>query len=571
MTACPRCGKETGANGLCAACDNAGRSGRDNPWGDVLASMGVSATEPTPAVRKNDEKAPHQDSVPAVGDALPSIDDFDLEIFTGAEEDSHAGGQTPSAAESPARSPLAPFQPTFPSADDGVRILSMEDVPQGRLTKRKLLFAIIVVVLAVNAVISINIIQRLREKKRGFSVAQQQAVRQRDADRSSVPQAPVPPPPPTGSEPAAQQPSPDQPVALNPTSLATREPPVAPLPEPETGPSLRPAQALDELLKLDRISIIPPLLGLMRGQDQVLALDARAGLTTFISNKFQTQDETKRLLPVVPLAWVDKADSGQFLFVGSDIAGAFDVWIVPWTKDHWGRPIFTALETFESAEIAGKLYRPFADAIPTADGFRLTLDILTPSKKQVSRKAWIKRRQFALKLSSLLFDTDGDGLTNQYEVRIMTNPQRRDTDRDGVADSADQNPLVPRKKSKTVGDAIRQLVVTTFCKEISKDHCLGLWLMSDGDAVKQEYRAVSGTVLNVTKAQAKSYLKRFKSPLIQKMSFDSIKLDKARRKADVQFSVDFGRREKAKRGYRVTLEYHGNQWFIQSFRKVWGI
>ncbi len=43
-------------------------------------------------------------------------------------------------------------------------------------------------------------------------------------------------------------------------------------------------------------------------------------------------------------------------------------------------------------------------------------------------------------------DSDGDGLSDEKEKIMGTNPYSRDTDGDGIVDSADANPLVPEKK-----------------------------------------------------------------------------------------------------------------------------
>ena len=44
-------------------------------------------------------------------------------------------------------------------------------------------------------------------------------------------------------------------------------------------------------------------------------------------------------------------------------------------------------------------------------------------------------------------DTDGDGWSDLLENRLGTDPQSRDTDRDGIDDSADRNPLAKSRPS----------------------------------------------------------------------------------------------------------------------------
>ncbi len=61
-------------------------------------------------------------------------------------------------------------------------------------------------------------------------------------------------------------------------------------------------------------------------------------------------------------------------------------------------------------------------------------------------------RDFAIEVS-LKIDSDGDGLTDEQEKALGTDPYNPDTDGDGLIDSVDPNPLVPEANIPPIADA----------------------------------------------------------------------------------------------------------------------
>lgn len=61
---------------------------------------------------------------------------------------------------------------------------------------------------------------------------------------------------------------------------------------------------------------------------------------------------------------------------------------------------------------------------------------------------------------SWLRDRDGDGITDEFEAFLGTNPTVKDSDGDGEIDGVDPCPLTPRQKKRDDAGAIRQAVFT---------------------------------------------------------------------------------------------------------------
>lgn len=60
----------------------------------------------------------------------------------------------------------------------------------------------------------------------------------------------------------------------------------------------------------------------------------------------------------------------------------------------------------------------------------------------------------SMSLADLQRDSDGDGLTDLFEERILTDPNSSDTDSDGLPDASDNQPLTPFPKHMTDSDEI---------------------------------------------------------------------------------------------------------------------
>ncbi len=75
-----------------------------------------------------------------------------------------------------------------------------------------------------------------------------------------------------------------------------------------------------------------------------------------------------------------------------------------------------------------------------------------------------KRHEYKIKLSLVKIDSDKDGLTNYEEKELGTNPKSKDSDKDGIKDSLDANPLLS-KKSRRILNNSQKIIQTIFFHE----------------------------------------------------------------------------------------------------------
>ena len=105
-----------------------------------------------------------------------------------------------------------------------------------------------------------------------------------------------------------------------------------------------------------------------------------------------------------------------------------------------------------------------------------------------------------LKLSKILTDTDGDGLTNALEHEYGTSPDKADTDGDSVPDGDDRNPMTPRHIASDDIHEIRQAVFATLFNTSNSRHAIVM--VEDAtdkgemaDFTRQEYYGYLGHIL----------------------------------------------------------------------------
>jgi hypothetical protein len=125
----------------------------------------------------------------------------------------------------------------------------------------------------------------------------------------------------------------------------------------------------------------------------------------------------------------------------------------------WKGPLFVGLQ-----RLPGAWYAILSDTkLPLISGGKLQIEV-TIWKRDWSRPGgplkgytylWKKwHKMLSVPLAVLERDTDGDGLTDLFEERILTNPESDDTDSDGIKDACDNQPLSPFPKRLTESDKI---------------------------------------------------------------------------------------------------------------------
>jgi hypothetical protein len=96
-------------------------------------------------------------------------------------------------------------------------------------------------------------------------------------------------------------------------------------------------------------------------------------------------------------------------------------------------------------------------------------------------------------IAESLKDSDKDKLPDLVEGRLHTDPNNPDTDKDGVTDANDSNPLTP-KHNKT--DDVTQIRQAVFSVLFATSDCRdAIHLIDPGNSGKQEYYGYGGFVL----------------------------------------------------------------------------
>ncbi len=140
------------------------------------------------------------------------------------------------------------------------------------------------------------------------------------------------------------------------------------------------------------------------------------------------------------------ADSQSVDPTGEVSGGGYWLFI---SKDgkHWGPAIYTGLRIYRPYVVVPKSRLP----ILSADGQRVQVEV---EIRELDEEKIVfppicmatKRTRTGLFLeapiATLERDTDGDGLSDLLEERLMLNPNNRDSDGDGIADGADAMPNV---------------------------------------------------------------------------------------------------------------------------------
>jgi hypothetical protein len=148
--------------------------------------------------------------------------------------------------------------------------------------------------------------------------------------------------------------------------------------------------------------------------------------------------------------------------VGQVSPGAY--WVILSSDDGrtWSRPLYTGLRVTQPYVVRA------ASNLPLLAGDRLDVEVevreLDATKITFPPVALAPKRTatglyLEIPLAELRRDTDGDGLTDLAEARLLTDPRNPDTDGDGLPDGVDPLPLVPRgRASSPASEALAALL-----------------------------------------------------------------------------------------------------------------
>lgn len=126
---------------------------------------------------------------------------------------------------------------------------------------------------------------------------------------------------------------------------------------------------------------------------------------------------------------------------------------------HWSSPLYLGIHRLPEA-----WYAPLADSkLPLVSNGNIQIEVTIWKRDKTQdgspllgyKYLWKKWNKYlSVRLDDLRRDTDGDGLTDLFEERIITDSRSPDTDKDGLSDSVDNQPLTPFPKKMTNSDAV---------------------------------------------------------------------------------------------------------------------
>lgn len=134
---------------------------------------------------------------------------------------------------------------------------------------------------------------------------------------------------------------------------------------------------------------------------------------------------------------------------------------------NWRPPLYTGLRIYVPYVIRSRSKLPLLEG----DRLRIEVDIKEIDESSITFPPVMLRAKrektgiyLDFDLAALEKDSDGDGLTDLAEERLLTDPERSDTDGDGIRDGEDLMPAVP---SSGAGDGAEGSIAAAF------NHILG--------------------------------------------------------------------------------------------------
>jgi hypothetical protein len=234
------------------------------------------------------------------------------------------------------------------------------------------------------------------------------------------------------------------------------------------------------------------------------------------------------------LVKTEDEDGNQWALFQWKRFGTLSLWIVhALAEDTWSQPVLLDL--------------PDLPAGLKGMGPRLSVDGET-----FTLSAGDFQTQFNLK--DQLLDTDADGLPDNVERLLETDPKDPDTDGDGVADGKDMNPLTPTHKEAGDEVEIRQAVFSALFATCNSRNAIVL--VGDKDFTKQEYSGYGGFVLRSPTAR-----RGFVNVMGLKAKIESPTTATA--------SVSDWEGNMAGSGHRAKLKKIHGKWVVIEFRTTW--
>jgi hypothetical protein len=158
-----------------------------------------------------------------------------------------------------------------------------------------------------------------------------------------------------------------------------------------------------------------------------------------------------------------------------------EIWICKSLGDTlWAQPILLDLPGIPQFYPFSLKYRKWDDKCSFQienDSFKIVVD----------EKIWESR------ISDHLVDSDNDALPDLVEGRLRADPNDPDSDRDGLPDGRDCNPLTPKHNDTNDVTQIRQAIFSALCATSNSRNAIVI--VDRDDFAKQEYYGYAGVVL----------------------------------------------------------------------------
>jgi hypothetical protein len=175
----------------------------------------------------------------------------------------------------------------------------------------------------------------------------------------------------------------------------------------------------------------------------------------------------------------------------------------------------------------------------------------------------------AINLKNLGKDSDNDGLTDREEEVLFTDCNNPDTDKDGIDDFMDLNPIRKPVKKPTESMRIREAVIKEYIGDLGGYGQGDVLIVVSESEETQTFENLNFRVLSFNPIEFRRYADRFgrEKGYFFRIHFDKIEFSRDRRSAEVEFSYYF--RPLAAAGYRMRLRKVNNEWVIISTGQTW--
>jgi hypothetical protein len=198
--------------------------------------------------------------------------------------------------------------------------------------------------------------------------------------------------------------------------------------------------------------------------------------------------------------------SGDWLaYVSPALGGRNDVWLARGDKQGDRGPWFTGLTA------PGRIELQYIEVV---DGGRILLETVERECEgcyldDEDRPTSGKPVETLLDPDALAADGDKDGWTDLVEARLGTDPARKDTDGDGVADAKDRAPLASSKHKPSASEEVLLAAAHALLAFTRADEPL---VVVGPDETRLAYEGHGSVVVHASSDEARALLKRVGLP-----------------------------------------------------------